>query len=85
MNPLIVASLRHHITASAIMAVKAVGGVEILNANTKRELFTRTKGVLMIKVQQGESRPRIKGREIEIHLPNIVIAPNVTHGMDNWA
>lgn len=56
------------------MAEKAVGGVEILIATMKKELFTRTKGVLMTKVQQGENRPRIKGREIEIHPPNILIA-----------
>jgi hypothetical protein len=55
------------------MAEKAVGGVELLIANMKKVLFTLTKGVLMIKVPQGGNRLRIKGREIEIHLPNIVI------------
>jgi hypothetical protein len=55
------------------MAVKAVGGVELLIANMKRAIFTLTNAVLMIKVPQGENRPRIKGQEIEIHLRNIVI------------
>jgi len=39
----------------------------------KRVLFIHTKGVLTIKVQQGENRPQIRVRVGEIPLRNIVI------------
>ncbi len=73
MNLLIVALLRHHTTASAIKAVMAGGGVELLIAPMLKEIFLLTNEGQTIKVPQGENRPRIKGRVSEIHLRNIVI------------
>ena len=80
---LIVASLRHHTTASAIMAEKAGGGVELLIVNTKKTISGLINAVPMTGVKKARSKPQIRGRIIVIHLPNIPLVSNVMRGSVN--
>ena len=69
------------------MAEKAVGGVELLIANMKKEMLSYTNAVLTIKVQQGDFRLGNKGALGNRDTPSehTYLCQMWRYGLDNWA